>query len=90
MFGAIAGDVIGSVFEGSGLKSKEFPLLSLRNHYTDDTVFTVAVAAAILDQGDYANFLRKFGRSHPSRGYGGYFHQWLSDESIGPYNRLLA
>jgi ADP-ribosylglycohydrolase len=52
MLGAIAGDIIGSVFEGSGLKVKEFPLLSLRNVYTDDAVLTVAVAAAILGQGD--------------------------------------
>jgi ADP-ribosylglycohydrolase len=74
MFGAIAGDVIGSVFEGSGLKIKEFPLLSPNNLYTDDTVLTVAVAAAILDQGDYAGFFRKFGRRHPGRGYGGFFH----------------
>jgi ADP-ribosylglycohydrolase len=48
MLGAIAGDIIGSVFEGSGLKVKEFPLLSPKNVYTDDTVLTVAVAAAIL------------------------------------------
>ena len=86
MFGAIAGDVIGSVFEGTGLKVKEFPLLSPNSSYTDDTVLTVAVAAAILGQADYADFLREFGRRHPGRGYGGYFHRWLSDESLGPYN----
>ena len=86
MVGAIAGDVIGSVFEGSGLKTKEFSLLSSKNFYTDDTVLTTAIAAAILDQGDYAEFLRKFGQRHPGRGYGWHFHQWLSDESLGPYN----
>lgn len=86
MLGAIAGDVIGSVFEGSGLKTKEFPLLSPRNTYTDDTVLTVAVASAILDQGDYADSLRKFGRRHPGRGYGWHFQQWLDDDSLGPYN----
>jgi hypothetical protein len=31
MLGTIAGDVIGSVFEGSGLKIKEFPLWSAKN-----------------------------------------------------------
>lgn len=86
MLGAIAGDIIGSVFEGSGLKIKEFPLLSAKNVYTDDTVLTVAIAAAILDERDYANSLRKFARRHPGRGYGGYFHQWLNDDSLGPYN----
>jgi ADP-ribosylglycohydrolase len=74
------------VFEGSGLKTTEFCLLSPKNFYTDDTVLTVAVAATILGQGDYADFLRMFGRRHPGRGYGGYFHQWLSDGSLGPYN----
>ena len=86
MLGAIAGDVIGSVFEGWGMKSKEFPLLSPENFYTDDTVLTVAVASAILDQGDYADSIRKFGRRHPGRGYGGNFYRWLEDDSLGPYN----
>ena len=86
MLGAIAGDIIGSVFEGTGLKVKEFPLLSPKNVYTDDTVLTVAIAAAILGRGDYANCLREFARRHPGRGYGGYFHDWLSDDSLGPYN----
>lgn len=86
MLGAILGDVIGSVFEGSRLKITEFPLLSPKNIYTDDTVLTVAVASAILDQGDYAGYFRKFGRRHPNRGYGGYFQRWLGDDSLGPYN----
>lgn len=86
MLGAIAGDVIGSVFEGSGLKIKEFPLFSPKNIYTDDTVLTVAVASTILNQGDYADSLRTFGRRHPGRGYGGYFQRWLGDDLLGPYN----
>jgi ADP-ribosylglycohydrolase len=86
MLGAILGDVIGSVFEGSGLQISEFPLLTPKNTYTDDTVLTVAVASAILDQGDYAGHFRKFGRGHPNRGYGGHFQRWLGDNSLGPYN----
>jgi ADP-ribosylglycohydrolase len=85
MLGAIIGDVIGSVFEGSGLKIKQFPLLTAKNTYTDDTVLTVAVASAILDQGDYSECIRKFARRHPGRGYGGYFQRWLHDDSLGPY-----
>jgi ADP-ribosylglycohydrolase len=86
MLGAIAGDIIGSVFEGSGLKVKEFPLLSPKSVYTDDTVLTVAIAGAILGRGDYANCLREFARRHPGRGYGGYFQHWVSDDSLAPYN----
>jgi ADP-ribosylglycohydrolase len=86
MLGAILGDVIGSVFEGTGLKIREFPLLTAKNVYTDDTVLTVAVASAILDQSDYAECFRKFGRRHSGRGYGGYFERWLSDDLLGPYS----
>lgn len=87
MLGAIAGDIIGSVFEGSGLKIKEFPLLSAKNVYTDDTVLTVAIAAAILDERDYANSLRKFARRHPGRGYGGIF---ISGSMMTRWVRTIA
>jgi ADP-ribosylglycohydrolase len=86
MLGAIAGDVIGSVFEGSGSKTTDFPLLSPDNSFTDDTVLTVAIASAILDQTDYAESLRRFGCLHPNRPYGGTFRKWLDNDSLGPYN----
>jgi ADP-ribosylglycohydrolase len=86
MLGAIAGDVIGSVFEGSGSKTTDFPLLSPDNAFTDDTVLTVAIASAILDQTDYADSLRKFGRRHPHLPYGGTFRKWLDNDMLGPYN----
>ena len=47
MLGAIAGDMIGSVFEGNPLKSKDFPLFCEDSTFTDDTVLTVAVAHTI-------------------------------------------
>ncbi|MFQ5760622.1 MAG: ADP-ribosylglycohydrolase family protein, partial [Acidiferrobacterales bacterium] len=86
MLGAIAGDIIGSVFEGSGRKETNFPLFSSRSTFTDDTVLTIAVAAVLLDGGDYASALRDYGRRYPDRGYGGSFYQWLHDGSLGPYN----
>jgi ADP-ribosylglycohydrolase len=85
MLGAIAGDVIGSVFEYSGQKSVDFPLFSPDSTYTDDTVMTAAVASALLDSRSYAEAFRDFGRRHPGRGYGGYFHHWLHDPEAGPY-----
>ena len=39
MLGAIAGDVIGSVFEHHPIKSISFPLFSRLSRFTDDTVF---------------------------------------------------
>ena len=86
MLGAIAGDIIGSAFEGSGRKEMDFPLLSARSTFTDDTVLTIAVAAVLLEGGDYASTLRCCGRMYPHRGYGGSFYEWLHDDSLGPYN----
>lgn len=42
MIGAIAGDIIGSVYEAMPIKSKEFPLFQKSSVFTDDTVLTVA------------------------------------------------
>lgn len=86
MLGAIAGDIVGSVFEGSGRKEMDFPLFSPRSTFTDDSVLTIAVAAVLLDGGDYASRLRHYGRKYPDRGYGASFYQWLHDDSLGPYN----
>ena len=46
MIGAIAGDIIGSVYEFGRTKSKEFPLFVPDSIFTDDTVMTVAIAQA--------------------------------------------
>ena len=44
MLGAIVGEIIGSRFEGSGYKSKDFDLIHPHCRFTDDTVLTCAVA----------------------------------------------
>ena len=86
MLGAIAGDIIGSVYEWRPIKTTDFPLFQAGSRFTDDTVLTVAVAQAILTDGDYAAALREVGRRYPNAGYGGTFIQWLHDERMGPYN----
>jgi ADP-ribosylglycohydrolase len=48
MIGAIAGDIIGSVYEIQPIKTKGFPLLHPLSTFTDDSVLTVAVAKAIM------------------------------------------
>lgn len=85
MLGAIAGDVIGSVYEHDPIETTTFPLFSEASRFTDDTVLTVAVAAAILADGDYAAALRTFGRRYPRAGYGRSFHAWLRSDAAGPY-----
>ena len=44
MLGAIAGDIIGSVYEFTGQKRFDFEMLQKGIRFTDDTVMTVAVA----------------------------------------------
>jgi ADP-ribosylglycohydrolase len=86
MWGAIAGDIIGVPWESSGAKRYDFPLFTEFSRFSDDTVMTIAVAYALLEQVGYADALRAFGRAHPFAGYGQYFEQWLLDPSMGPYN----
>jgi ADP-ribosylglycohydrolase len=86
MLGAVAGDVIGSVYEASPVKTTDFDLFSPRSRFTDDTVLTVATADALLGDGDYAGVYRRHGRAYPNAGYGGSFYRWLLDEDAGPYN----
>jgi ADP-ribosylglycohydrolase len=86
MLGAIAGDVIGSVFEAEPTKTTQFPLFSPGSRMTDDTVLTVAIAHSILRGIDYATSLRHFGRRYPNAGYGGSFFRWLFDSQPAPYN----
>jgi ADP-ribosylglycohydrolase len=86
MIGAIAGDIIGSAYEFGRTKSKEFPLFGPGGGFTDDTVMTVAMAQAILTDGDYRGAALDFGRRYPNAGYGGSFAHWLIAKDPKPYN----
>ena len=85
MIGAIAGDIIGSIYERHNLKSTVFPLFDPGCHFTDDTVLTVAVADAILTASDYSEKLREYFRLYPGRGYGPGFARWAASDSNRPY-----
>ena len=86
MIGAIAGDIIGSVFEANPVKSTDFPLFSAYSMCTNDTILTVAIADCILNGKDYAPILKEYGRNYPHAGYGGMFLRWLASDSFEPYN----
>lgn len=93
MLGAIAGDIVGSRFEKVGkrvaqrpwLPPADFDLFHPDCRFTDDTVCTVAIAAALLEDRDPAETLRAFVLRHEDRGYGGMFRRWMRDETMGPY-----
>jgi len=48
MYGAILGDMIGSIYEWRPHKSKSFELFSMGNTFTDDSVMTIAVAEGFM------------------------------------------
>jgi len=83
MLGAIAGDIIGSRFEGQPAPPPDFELFHPACRFTDDTVCTVAVADALLRARDFAASLRSFVRRHPHRGYGGMFIDWALSGTWG-------
>ena len=93
MYGAIIGDIVGSVYEWNRIKTKDFPLFSAKSDFTDDSVMTVAIASAILRSRREEIPFRKaaveemqsFGRRYPNRGYGGRFHRWLYSNHPKPY-----
>ena len=85
MLGAIAGDIIGSVYEARPIKSKSFPLFSSGSHFTDDSVLTAAVADAILHNADYTDKFHAYFESYPHAGFGGSFMQWAMTRSRQPY-----
>ncbi|MFO8037654.1 MAG: ADP-ribosylglycohydrolase family protein [Anaerolineales bacterium] len=86
MLGAIAGDIIGSVYEGRPINTTDFPLFQAGSRFTDDTVLTLAIAQAILEGEEYGIALKTFGRKYPRAGYGFHFKQWIFEEEIRPYN----
>ena len=86
MLGAIAGDIIGSIYERFNIRSTEFPLFSAHSRFTDDTLLTVALADSIVYGDDYLFLLKWYYRNYPNAGFGGAFQNWARSESLEPYN----
>jgi ADP-ribosyl-[dinitrogen reductase] hydrolase len=87
MIGAIVGDIVGSVYEFDNLRRTDFePLFHPDSDFTDDTVCTIAVAQALLDDVDPALVLLDWCERYPGRGYGGRFAQWIRSRSLQPYD----
>ena len=86
MIGAIAGDIIGSVYERHNIKITDFSLFNPSSTFTDDTVLTVAIADAILSGSGYSGKLKEYYRRYPERGYGPGFRRWAASERTTPYH----
>lgn len=85
MIGAIAGDIIGSRFEGHPAPPTDFELFHSSCRFTDDTVCSLAVADALMQGTDFALTLRAFVRSYPDAGYGGMFFDWAFSDDAPSY-----
>jgi len=86
IIGAIAGDIIGSIYEVFNVKTVDFDLFSDRSRYTDDSVLTLATMYALLNQRDYIDCYQYFGRKFPKKRYGKSFQSWMFSDDPQPYN----
>ena len=96
MFGAVVGDVIGSLYEVNNIKEKDFSLFSNQSRYTDDSVMSCAIAKSCINyynkkdiekfRKDVVKNMRELGRLHINAGYGGTFIKWLLTKNPIPYN----
>lgn len=86
MIGAIAGDIIGSVFEFNNIKTTDFPLFDAKCRFTDDSVLTVALADCLMSGADYVDKLKEYYKRYPNAGFGELFSNWAISDDRKPYN----
>ena len=99
MKGAIIGDIVGSVYEYNPIKTTDFKIFDDRNwflkwfdpkdvkmRFSDDSVLTIAVMYAILQNISYEKSFRDIGQKYPEAGYGLNFFKWLYTKTPQPYN----
>lgn len=80
MIGSFIGDIVGSIYEFSNIKTKCFPFYGPNEDalfFTDDSVLTGATAYWILHGGNIGAHYAQFAVSNPGRGYGGRFSKWI-------------
>lgn len=80
MVGSIIGDIVGSIYEFNNIKTKDFRFFEPEMEITDDSILSIATAAAILDGEleDFSHYYANFARNFPSPmgGYGNSFLRW--------------
>ena len=86
MYGAILGDIAGSIYEFEPPKEKNFKIFTEDSHITDDSILTIATADALLNNKDYAKTYKEYARDHPHAGYGLRFNSWKDKKTLKPYN----
>lgn len=95
MLGALAGDIIGSIYEFNNIHTTDFPLFSEKSTFTDDSIMTMAVAEWLLSDPKHKHsslikimedYYEQF--PYPMGGYGANFNTWLKKPTAQklPYN----
>jgi len=89
MYGAIIGDICGSIYEFINYKTdhpEQIDLLNPNGFFTDDSVLTFAVMDALLTDRDYRQKVYTWANKYPDSGYGGRFCSWFRSKNPEPYN----
>lgn len=89
LYGAIAGDIAGSIREFVGMKGDEVELITEECSFTDDSILTLAVADALMTGVPMAEAIRAYATLFPKPmgGYGSMFVDWLQKgPGAPPYN----
>lgn len=85
MYGAIIGDIVGSIYEFNNIKTKHFPIPDPQMNFTDDSLMTIAVADWLLRDPSHSHAQLEqsfvglaFNYPTPMGGYGSMFAEWLA------------
>jgi len=73
MYGAIIGDICGSIYEFNNFKTDspgEIQLIDPNCFFTDDTVLICAVMETLLSKQNYKKAVYRWTNKYPKRGYG--------------------
>lgn len=100
-YGAVVGDIVGSVYEFDNIKTKDFPFIDSGAFATDDSIMTLAILKALVEavksgrfdemtddewRMAFQNSMREVGEPYPGCGYGGRFLNWMYSENPQPYD----
>ena len=89
MIGSIIGDIVGSIYEFSNIRTKDFEFFGRYVEYTDDSILTLATADAILAGrlSLVADYYVRYAEAYPSPmgGYGNCFQNWVIQKTSTGY-----
>ena len=93
MWGAVIGDIAGSIYEYGQYRKTSWVtvknIIENEGFFTDDTILTIAIYHAILTDGDYEHWLKRYGEKYldykPKTITNNHFNS-----TFGILNRLLA